>query len=72
VSSLHVRYFPIEPKLGYLQTQIDWTGVEGLGDLDEESAILTTLQMLYEIAVENFGGAELINKLLHETLKEEK
>ncbi len=73
MSSVEMKFFPIDDKLGYLQVTValDKEDHESLGDVDESLCIMSSLQSLYTTAVLNFGGEERVNELLAETLKEQ-
>lgn len=70
MSSVDMKFFPIDDKLGYLQITVglDAEDHESLGDVDEALAIMSALQTLYVTAVLNFGGMAKINELLDDTL----
>ena len=72
MSDIQPKFFPIDPKLGYIQVTImlDKEAHEELGDLDETLAMMSALQSLYVSAVVNFGGREQVDSLLHNTLDE--
>jgi len=73
MSSLHTKYFPVDGRNGYLQLMIttDEDTQESLGDMNEALATLLGLQHLYAVGVMNFGGEEVVNDILRETIHPE-
>ena len=69
MSGITHRYYSVDETLGHLQVTVDVAGDTSLTELDENAALLASLQYLYTIAVWNFGGREAVDKLLRETLE---